>query len=250
MTGAVWKLEWYRLVRTHRLLCAAAFFAVFGVAAPFMAYYSAEIVAAISPEAAVDVPPATPEQSVATYVDNTAGLGILVTVLIAAAAVSVDSRPQVAVFYRSRLPSGSALVLPRYVMTVVGMVVAYSLGIALVWYETAVLIGPLPAVGMLAGMGLMACYLAFAVAVTAAATALVRSFVGAVAAASLALLAMHGLAAVPTLGLWLPSALVNAQQTLLHGETPLDYAPALATAMGATVICLAITTWRLDAREV
>jgi hypothetical protein len=67
-----------------------------------------------------------------------------------------------------------ALIVPSYVMTSLVAAGAFVLGALAAWYETAVLLGAPPAGRTLAAIVLTCLFLAFAVAVTAAAAYLVR----------------------------------------------------------------------------
>ena len=116
-----------------------------------------------------------------------------------------------------------------------------------------VLIGPLPAGGLLAGMLCAAVYLTFAVAVTALATSLTTSTVASVGI-TLAIL----LAALPLLGdvhaisSWVPTTLVGAPADLVASPPTDDLAhfvPALGVCAAAGALALAAAVRRLQARE-
>lgn len=249
MRPGVWRLEWLRTVRTFRFVAAAAFFVTFGMTGPFMAMYANEIIARTKPQVAAELPPPTPAESVATFVDNGIGLGVLIVVVITAASLALDSRPESALFYRSRVRGGAVLVLPRYAAVTAAMAVAYSLGAWITWYQTAVLIG-MPHPGSMAlGTGFVVVYLAFATALVALVAALVRSLLAVVGVSAMVLLLLPALALVPEVGPWVPSTLIASQHGLLRGAAPSDYVPALAVACASTIGFLAFAVRSMRRRE-
>lgn len=250
MTGWPWRLEWQRLSRTFRLLAAAAYFVTFGMTSPFMALYANEII--VGSGAALARPPSlpTPAMSVETFTDNSIGLGVFLIVVFATGTLALDSRPALAIFYRSRMRSAAALILPRYVTVTLGMAAAYSLGAWITWYETAVLIAMPTPQAMALGNALVILYLAFTVSVVALVATFARGALSVIGISILALLALPLLALVPGLGGWMPSALLASQHILL-GPTPFaEYGPALAVTLAATVCCLVLALRRTATREV
>ena len=117
------------------------------------------------------------------------------------------------------------------------------------WYETQVLIGPLPPGGMLAGMLCGVVYFILAIAVAAVASALVRSTIGAVGIALGLLILLPIASAIPDRQLAAeraggrPGELVNGSYQLPH------YGPALAVSVVAVVAALAAAV-RLRRREI
>ncbi|MEU6717412.1 hypothetical protein ABZ897_38605 [Nonomuraea sp. NPDC046802] len=249
MTGWPWRLEWQRLNRTFRLLAAAAFFVTFGMTSPFMALYANEIIAGTGTALARPASVPTPAMSVETFTDNSVGLGVFLIVVLATGTLALDSRPALAIFYRSRVRSAAALILPRYVTVTFGMAVAYSLGAWITWYETAVLIAMPSPQAMAQGNALVVVYVAFAVAVVALVATFVRGVLAVIGISTLALLTLPVLALVPGLGGWVPSALLASQHVLLRPASSATYGPALAVTLAATAACLFLACRRTAARE-
>lgn len=102
---------------------------------------------------------------------------------------------------------------------------------------------------MLLGIVFGCVYLAFAVAVVAAAGALVRGRSAAAAVTVVALLSLPVLGLVGWLQPWLPSELVGALDALAAGSDPADYTRAVASAVVATVALLGFSIVRLERRE-
>jgi ABC-2 type transport system permease protein len=248
---SLWRLEWLRLVRTPRAIALCAVFLFFGLVEPVVTRYQQDLIGHVSHGARIQLPPPTPADGLSSYVSDATFLGLVLVVATAAAALCFDSRPGLATFLRTRVGSMRELVLPRFALTAGAAVVAYLLGTLGAWYETVVLIGSLPAGGMLGGMLCGAVYLAFAVAVTALAAAMVRSVVGAVGIALAILVALPIVGALDDVGRWLPSALADAPVSLVNGTDQLPhFGPALAASAVASVAVLAAATVRLRRREI
>ena len=91
------------------------------------------------------------------------------------------------------------------------------LGALAAWYETAVLLGAPPAGRLLAGIGLTSLFLAFAVALTAAAAYLVRGVLATAGVTIVLLLVLALLGNIPALGKWLPTTLLGSVPGLAGG---------------------------------
>jgi ABC-2 type transport system permease protein len=92
----------------------------------------------------------------AAYVDNSQQLGLLVVVLIAAAALAFDAQRESGAFLCTRVHHIRQLVLPKVAVNALAAVGAFALGPLAAWYETAVLLGGLPVAEPLAAQGVEA----------------------------------------------------------------------------------------------
>ncbi|NUT92278.1 MAG: hypothetical protein HOY78_09625 [Saccharothrix sp.] len=245
----LWRLEWLRLVRTHRLVALLAVFGLFGLVGPLSVRYLPEIIRRFGGVEVV-LPPATPADGMAGYVKNAVQLGLLVLVLVAAGALAFDAQRDSAVFLRTRVPALWRVVVPKVVVNAAAGAVAFAVGALAAWYETAVLLGGLPAGRTLLGIACMAVYLAFAVALTALAAGVLRGVAG-TALTSLGVLLLSALLEpLGTFGRWLPSRLVGALDGLLRGTAPTSYLAALAVTATLTVAATAAATALLSRRDV
>ncbi len=250
---SLWRLEWLRLVRTPRAVSLGAVFLATGLIEPVATRYASVLLSHVARGTQVTLPKPTAAQALSSYVSEAAVIGLVVLVAMAASAYNFDARPGLSAFFRTRVPSMWRLIMPRFAASAAAGVAAYLLGTLAAWYETRLLIGPLPAGGLLAGALCAAVYLMFAVAVTALATSLTTSTVASVGI-TLAIL----LAALPLLGdvhvisSWVPTALVGAPAALVTSP-PADglahFAPALAVSAAAGALSLAAAVLRLQARE-
>ncbi len=244
------RLELLRMVRTHRWLVLVGIYVFFGVLGPLTARYLGELIERFGTgDMVIEAPEPEPVDGVVQFVGNASQLGLLAVVVVAAAALSLDARPEVSAFLRTRVERAGRLLVPRFVVvgaTAVGALVA---GTAVTWALTAVLIGGLPAGAMVLGTFLGALYLAFAVAVVGAMAAVLRSVPG-VSLASLGVLIVLPIAGlVPALEVWLPSQLFAAVAGLVEGAPASDYVRATVVTLVVTPAIVAYAMWRYDRRE-
>jgi ABC-2 type transport system permease protein len=246
----LWRLEWLRLARTPRALALGAVYVAFGLIEPVITKYQRTIFSHLGGGVQIKFPAVTPAAGISSYVSELSGIGLIVVVVVAAGALTMDSRQGLAIFLRTRVTSSWQLVIPRFAVNAAAAAVAYLLGTLAAWYETKLLIGSLPAGEMIAGVAFGALYLAFAVAVTAFSASIAR---GTLATAGITLAALLVLPIAGTLGAvhdWLPSSLVNAPVDLLTGAHASHYLPAAGTAIVASVLLLILAVARLRNREV
>ncbi len=232
----LWRLEILRLVRTRRLIAIVGVYLFFGFLGPLTARYISQILGALGTEGVrIEFPEPVPADGIDQFISNTTQIALLVVVMVAASALAFDARREMAVFLRTRVRGAGAIVIPAYVVTSLAALVGLTVGSLAAWYETSVLLGPLPPARMLAGIAFGAVFLAFAVAVVAFVAALVRGTLGAAGGALAALLALALLSSAPRLARWLPTHLATAMGGLARGTPVTGYLPALAVTAVLTV---------------
>jgi ABC-2 type transport system permease protein len=175
---------------------------------------------------------------------------LIVVIVITAGAVTFDARRGLATFLRTRTAGMWQLIAPRFTVNAGAAVLAYTIGTLAAWYETALLLGSLPAGAMAAGVLCGSAYLVFAVSVTIAAASLIRSTLGTVGVTVAVLLALPVLGTAEPVHAWLPSTLVTAPIELVGGSGLGHYLPALATTGASTALLLAFATLRLQHRDI
>jgi ABC-2 type transport system permease protein len=250
---SLWRLEWLRLIRTPRALSLGAVYLVIGLIEPVATRYTSTLLARVGNGVVVHLPKPTPAQALSSYVSEATLIGLIVLVSVAAGAYGFDARPGLAAFFRTRVPGMWQLVAPRFTAYAVAGAAAYLIGTLAAWYETRLLIGPLPVGGLLAGLLCGAVYLAFAVAVTAFAGSLTKTTVASVGITLGILLALPLLALVHGLSNWVPSALIGAPADLAASPPAHDlvhFVPALGVSAVAGALALAAAVLRLRHREI
>ncbi|WP_327004426.1 hypothetical protein OHA72_56910 [Dactylosporangium sp. NBC_01737] len=236
---SLWHLEWLRLTRTRRLVALLGVYVFFGLTGPLTARYLSEILGSLNTDGVrVELPDPTPADGIAQFAGNASQIGVLVVVLIAASALAFDARREMAVFLRTRITGVRAVIIPAYTVTTGAAVAALLLGTLAAWYETEVLLGPLPVARVLAGIGFGAVFLAFAVAAVALATAVVRGVLAASGVTLAVLLSMAIVGGVDGVGRWLPTTLSGALAGIVGGAAPSSYLPATAVTVACTAAAL------------
>jgi ABC-2 type transport system permease protein len=248
---SLWRLELLRLTRTPRALALGLVFVVIGLIEPVATKFENRLLGHVGGRIKVTLPPPTPADGLNSYVSEVTLIGLILTVAFTAQAMSFDTRPGLATFLRTRAGRLRELVTPRFAVHAAAATAAYVLGSLGAWYETQVLIGPLPPGAMLAGMLCGGVYFILATAVAAFASAVVRSTIGAVGVALGLLILLPIASAIRPVASWLPSALVGAPASLANGSYQLPhYVPALAVSALAVVAALAAAVRLLGRREI
>ncbi len=247
---STWRLERLRMTRSRQWIALFGVYLVFGLLGPVMARYMAQLVQRVQSDITIIVPAPQPRDGVVNYLNQVGQIGLIVVVVIAAAALTFDARRGVSTFLRTRVESMWRLVLPRVVTCGAAAVLAYTIGLAAAWFGTAVLLGPLPAGPMLAGLLCEWLYLAFAVAVVAAASSVARTTVGTVGLGLGALIALSIAGTVDVVHDWLPTSLAGAPVAVLGPDTLADYLPTIIVTALASAALVAFTVHRLQRREI
>jgi ABC-2 type transport system permease protein len=246
---SIWRLEWLRVVRTRRLLVLVGVYVFFGLTGPITARYLSAILGRLGTEGVqIQFPDPVPADGISQFAGNAAQIGLLVVVLVAAAALAIDARREMAVFLRTRAAVRD-IVLPAYTVNAGAAILALVAGTLAAWYETVVLLGALDPTAVVLGIGYGALFLAFAVALTALVAGLVRSVLATAGVTLVALLGAALLGSLTPLGRWLPTHLVGALDGLVRGGQATDYLAAAATTLGLTAAALAGAVALLGRRE-
>lgn len=245
----LWRVEWLRLVRSPRGIALLAVYVTLGALGPVMARYVSKLLEYADTNMTITVGPPRPVDGITNFVSQVNQSGVVVVVVVAAGALCFDARRGVSTFLRTRVGKMWDLVLPRFMVTALAAIAAYTLGTLTAWYETSLLIGGLPAARMLAGWFCGAVYLVFVVAVVAVAASVARTVLGTVGIAIACLLVVPLAGTAPGVHPWLPSSLATAPVDLLGTAALTDYVRSLTVAAVSVVVLLAIATRRLRARE-
>lgn len=246
----LWRVEWLRLVRSPRGISLLAVYLFFGALGPVMARYMSEILKYADSNMTITVVDPRPVDGITNFISQVNQTGLVVVVAIAAGALCFDARRGVSIFLRSRMDRTWELVVPRFTVSALAAVTAYTLGTLGAWYETTFLIGGLPAARMVQGWFLGSVYLVFAVAVVVAAASIARTVLGTVGISVAFLLLLPLAGTVSAVHPWLPSSLATAPVDLLGSAVLGDYLQTASVAVVATVALLAVAVHRLQTREV
>lgn len=248
----LWRLEWLRLLRTRRWIALIGVFVFFGFIGPATVRYAQQIFEALgsSNEVSVLFPDPVPADGVASYVANAMQVGLVVLAVVAAGALSFDGDPAYSVFFRTRVGSMSRMLVPRFAVSAMAGALAFAAGSMAAWYESAVLLGSVPAREMLLGTLLCSLYLVFAVAVVAFASSIVRSKLNTVMLSLGIVILMPVLGLVGRLAEWLPSRLVSAPEMLLSGEGVGEFLRPAAITLVFSVVLVRLAVAMSSRREI
>lgn len=248
----LWKLELLRLFRTRRWLALAGVYVFFGFLGPLTARYLSEILDRVGGNlegVVIELPDPEPVDGLTQYVANASQLGLLVAVIVAAGALTLDAKPEMGIFLRTRVERMETILRPRFVVSAAATVAAFAAGALAAWYESVVLMGALPALDVIAGIVYGSLYLVFVVAVVAAAAGRARTVLATVLTSIVVMLILPIFGVVEEIGRWLPSHLVGALDGIPAGDPATDYLGAAAVAVGAGVVALWLAVRWAAARE-
>lgn len=246
---SLWRLEWIRLTRTGRIFILLAVFFAFGIIGPLSVRYLPELLeAAGSEEAITSLPPVTPEFAMSSYLGNALQIGLLAIAFVGAAALAIDAKPEISVFFRSRA-SIRNVITPRFIVVSAASVLAFATGVVTAAVTSGILIDWPEAGPTILGSALVALYLVFVVALITVMGSLVRKVpaTALLTVGTLIVLSIIGL--VEPISPWLPSYLVGGFDAILNGGD-FVYWRAIAATTAVIFGFVAIAVVRLENREV
>ncbi|MGW3542743.1 hypothetical protein ACWDNI_19685 [Nocardia niigatensis] len=241
MNRTVFRVEWYRWLRTRRLVALAAAFVVFGVVSLLGAKYLPDLIGQSTEIKLLRVPDW--RDGLQQYVKNTGLLVAAVSMILAAQACALRNTDPIGIYYFSREVSPVRLYLPRILVAAAVIAAAALVGAAVALYECWALFGsyPLgPAVGSLAVQAVAV--VSFAVFAAALAARLGSAGVAA-GITGVAYVVCLLVSAVPKTQPYLPTTAL--QPTIeAAGWSPADAAKSLLALLIATALALtaALTT--------
>lgn len=246
----LWRLEFARLIRTSRGLALLAVYTFFGLLGPISAAYIQQIMERFGTEGMqITFEDPTPLDGLVQFVSNASQLGLLAVIIVAAAALSLDARPELAAFLRTRVQRPADLVVPRYVVVTAASALALIFGTVVAMVTTGLLLGWLPAAELVIGTLYGVLYLGFAVAVVAAVAGFLRSQLATVFVSIVILLMLPVVGVIDAVGSWLPSALLTAVAAMAAGESAGEFAGAAVVAVVAAVGLMVLAVRRAATRE-
>jgi len=244
---SLWKLERLRLWRTQRLWILLAVFGSIGVLGPLTVRFLPELMESLGEEAVGTLPPMTAVDGVTQYIGNAVQIGVLAVAFVGAAAIAFDAKPEIAVFLRTRA-SVRDILIPRFATVAAAVVAMFSVGMAVAYVGTGLLLEWLDVGGVVIGTLLFSMYLVFVVAVIGLVASLVRRV------PAVALLSVGGLIVFALVGIvgpiapWLPSELIGATDHLVRGGD-FEFWRSVSVTVVLTIALLAVSIRRLEVRE-
>ena len=246
----IWYLEILRIWRTRRIIALTAVFLIVGIGDPLLVHFLAKLIANSSKNGVTVIAPTpTPASSIAAFGGSVAQLGTLVTVVVGAATLTIDSRPALAAFYRTRIQHPRDLILPRFLVVVVFTCLTLVIGIIAAWYETSILIGPVRAADLAVGFGFEALWVLFSLALVAAWSSVLRSVLAVVAWSIATLLFLSLIGTIHVLSAWSPSVLSSSIGSIVAGRSPNSFTGVSILSTIGAIVLLGFSVVRISRRE-
>lgn len=225
--------------RSRRLVAVAAVLLFFGFLSPLSAKLLPDLMKSLGDTGGIviELPPPTAQDGLLQYVKNTSQFGVLLAVLLAMGALAREKERGTAAMILSKPASRASFLLAKFV----ALTLVFSLCLALAglacYYYTIVLFKGIGEAHFVEMNLLLALFIEFYLAVTLLGSTIVRSQVAAGGLGLGAVFVVAALGALPRLGNYMPTALLNWARDLMarSGEPVWG---AVAVSLGAIIVCL------------
>ena len=200
-------------VRTYRMPVAAIVFLLFGISSPVLARYTKELLDLLGTQATsgiqIVLPAPTAADAIGQLLKNLGSFGILMAILLAMGAVATEKERGTAALILTKPASRLAFLLAKLVVIAVTLGVSVAVGLVFGWIYTVTLFDN--AALNVAGYVAMAAFLwltllAYA-ALTLLGSTLTSSTAGGAGFGFVALIVTGLVAALPTIGPFMPTSL-------------------------------------------
>lgn len=203
-------VELRRLARGGLGLGVLLTFTFLGLSAPVLALYMPEILGASTntDQLTIAASQATPASAVSLFNQSAMQLGLIVTVAVSITSLGWDTRPGSSIFYRTRVPRPSTVMLPRLAVDWLAALGSYSWGLLLAIAVTTAAIGHPPAETVVRTWVTCGLYIVMAMSIGYVLAASLRRTVAAVAVTTILVLVLPVMNQVPLFSHWTPTALL------------------------------------------
>ena len=205
--------------RSYRFLITMVVLAAFGLSSPLIAKMTPQIMQLLpnGAQIALLIPAPTVADAVTQYVKNISQFGILLALLLSMGSVSLEKEKGTAAMVLSKPLSRIAFLFSKFAALSVTFLAALLVAGLGCFYYTLLLFEPLKIGAWFALNGLMLLYLLVYVALTIFFSTLSRSQFLTAGMAFGALILIGAVGALPGVGDYLPSALINSGTALVSG---------------------------------
>jgi ABC-2 type transport system permease protein len=213
-------------LRTGRLVAVAAVFILFGLLGPLTDRYMKELLEAIGTQAGgmtIAVPAPSLAGDATQILKNLSQFGIVCALLLAMGSVAWEKERGTAGLILTKPASRAAFLAAKLVAISLNLAVATILGCGIAWVYTALLYpASFPVGGYIAMMALLWWMLVVFVAITLLGSTLTRSAIAAAGIGLVAMIVIGIVAALPTVGPYMPMSLGTVAMDLCLGRDPGD----------------------------
>ncbi len=250
MTTLLWK-EITEGWRSYRLVIVAAVLAAFGMMGPLSAKYLPLLLTEMPgvPAGLADfMPEPDAAMAMSEYLDNLTQFGVILAILIPMAAVVGEKTGGTAEATLSKPVSRAAFLGAKFLAHGLALAVGVLLAAIGGYTYTGFLFSWPPAGAFMAANALVLAYLLLFVGLTLLASTLARSQLAAAGMSFGMLLALGLFGAIPSLGRWLPSAVLGWARGLVLGAAVEPGWGPLAVCLGLTAAAL-LAAWAVFRRQ-
>ncbi len=242
--GTLLRKELLEQWRTYRFLIVAAVLVFFGLTSPLLARYMPELlksVPGVPPEALLMMPTPSLADAIGQYVKNVAQFGVLLALFVPMAAVAQEKERGTAAMVLSKPVSRASFLLAKFVALALAFLAGLVLAALAAYYYTGILFEWVDVGHYAALNGLLFLYMLVFVTLSLLASTLARTQAAAVGTALVFFILEAVVAAIPTLGRYMPAALTAWGTTVVLGVDMASVGVTPQTAAwGAVGVCLAL----------
>lgn len=236
---AVLRKELLEQWRTRRLVAVAAVFLFFGFLSPLSAKLLPDLMKSLGDTGGIviEFPTPTAQDGLLQYVKNTSQFGVLLAVLLAMGALAQEKERGTAAMILSKPASRAHFLLGKFVALTLVFGLCLALAGLACYYYTIVLFEGSEGARFVKMNLLLALFVEFYLAVTLLGSTIARSQVMAGGLGLGAIFVVAILGALPRLGEYMPTALLEWARALMVGTGEPAWG-AVAVSLGGIVVCL------------
>ena len=236
--------------RSRRLVAVAAVLLFFGFLSPLSAKMLPDLMKSLGDTGGVviEFPPPTAQDALLQHVKNTSQFGVFLAVLLAMGALAREKERGTAAMILSKPASRASFLLAKFVALTLVFGLSLILAGLACYYYTIVLFKGVGQAHFVEMNLLLALFIEFYLAVTLLGSAITRSQVVAGGLGLGAVFVVAILGALPRLGDYMPTALLEWARALMAGTGESAWG-AVAVSLAGIIICLGIALAVFERQE-
>ncbi len=236
--------------RSRRLVAVAAVLLFFGFLSPLSAKMLPDLMKSLGDTGGVviEFPPPTAQDALLQHVKNTSQFGVFLAVLLAMGALAREKERGTAAMILSKPASRASFLLAKFVALTLVFGLSLILAGLACYYYTIVLFKGVGQAHFVEMNLLLALFIEFYLAVTLLGSAITRSQVVAGGLGLGAIFVVAILGALPRLGTYMPTALLEWARALMAGTGESAWG-AVAVSLAGIIVCLGIALAVFERQE-
>jgi len=236
--------------RSRRLVAVAAVLLFFGFLSPLSAKMLPDLMKSLGDTGGVviEFPPPTAQDALLQHVKNTSQFGVFLAVLLAMGALAREKERGTAAMILSKPASRASFLLAKFVALTLVFGLSLILAGLACYYYTIVLFKGVGQAHFVEMNLLLALFIEFYLAVTLLGSAITRSQVVAGGLGLGAIFVVAILGALPRLGTYMPTALLEWARVLMAGTGEPAWG-AVAVSLAGIIVCLGIALAVFERQE-